>query len=408
MAARIVWVWERLDFLDGFMNRNDRGGSKNGRDSALSLIASVLDRNLYKLQQRSLALSTGLSLRLWQTILHPDRPRPSRQAAALLEQRYSKLVDQDLDNVAAGYYPRGLLYDFPLWEYLTVLPEAIRDMPRIMWRRYQGQHQDLPADVDRSGYPRYYLQTFHWQTDGWLSERSARLYDAGVEFLFAGTADVMRRMAIPAIVEAVAGKRRPRILDIGCGTGRFLRTLRKTLPQAKLYGLDLSPQYLQRAHQVLGTTPDVSLVAENAEKMPFADRWFDVVTSVFMFHELPSSVRRRITREVRRVLKPGGRFVVCDSVQLVDSPDLKDLLSAFPTTYHEPYYARYLADDLAKVVRQCGFTVESSAPWLVSKVVVARRGDGTAKARPKRAPASHSASARRRTSSRARRPPASH
>ena len=41
---------------------------------------------------------------------------------------------------------------------------------------------DLPAHVDRSRYPRYYLRTFHWQTDGWLSERSARLYDPSVEF----------------------------------------------------------------------------------------------------------------------------------------------------------------------------------------------------------------------------------
>ena len=146
-----------------------------------------------------------------------------------------------------GYYPRELLYQFPLLRYLRQLPEALGDLPRFLWRSFTEQHDDLPAHVDRSRYPRYYLRTFHWQTDGWLSERSARLYDPSVEFLFGGTADTMRRMAIPPVVEALRGVARPRVLDIACGTGRFLLQLSRALPQAKLYGLDLSAPYLAHA-----------------------------------------------------------------------------------------------------------------------------------------------------------------
>jgi ubiquinone/menaquinone biosynthesis C-methylase UbiE len=332
-----------------------------------------LHRLLYKLQQRSLTLSTFLGVALWHALLNGERRRPSQETLAVLERRYGELLDQDLANVARGYYPRALLHDFPLVEYLTRLPEALLDLPRVVWRRHRQRYDDVPAEAVTDDYPPYYRRTFHWQTDGWLSDRSARLYDAGVEFLFGGTADVMRRMAIPAIVEGSSGIRRPRILDVGCGTGRFLRSLGRALPHARLYGLDLSPYYLKRARSVLEAVPDVRLVAENAQDMPFADGWFDVVCSVFVFHELPAVVRRDVMREMRRVLKPGGRVVLCDSAQLSDSPELRVVLGNFPRTYHEPYYNGYLDDDLWALAEECDLEPESSVPWLVSKVVVARR-----------------------------------
>lgn len=335
-------------------------------------LRTSFDRLRYRAQHYGLTASLVIPGRILGMVLSPRQQRFDAALVGALQQRYEALLEQDLDNVAQGYYPRELLYQFPLFDYLRRVPEALADMPRFIMRRYRGGHDDLPRGIDRRRYPSYYLRTFHWQTDGWLSERSARLYDASVEFLFGGTADIMRRMAIPPVVEAVRGLTRPRVLDLACGTGRFLLQMFRALPEARLFGLDMSGPYLEHARGLLSGA-DASLIADNAEAMPLADGQFDAVTSVFLFHELPSDARRRVMREAWRVLKPGGRFVVCDSAQLADSRELAPVLHAFADTYHEPYYKGYLRDDLAGVMTECGFEVESSTPHLVSKVVVGRK-----------------------------------
>lgn len=335
-------------------------------------LGASIDRLRYRAQQYGLAVSLGLPGRLWHLVLHPRQEAFPASLLGALQRRYDALLERDLDNVARGYYPRELLYQIPFLGYLRRVPEALFDVPRFLVRSYLGRHDELPGDIDRERYPAYYLRTFHWQTDGWLSERSARLYDAGVEFLFGGTADVMRRMAIPPVVDAVRDTPRPRILDLGCGTARFLLQLSRALPGAKLYGLDMSAPYLLEASALLAGT-DASFLAENAEAMPLADAQFHAVTSVYLFHELPADARRRVMREAWRVLVPGGRVVVCDSAQLAESAELAPVLRAFPAAYHEPYYKSYLRDDLAAIMRECGFEVESSAPHLVSKVVVGRK-----------------------------------
>lgn len=234
-------------------------------------------------------------------------------------------------------------------------------------------HQEVDQTGAHDALPRYYRQNFHYQTDGYLSRRSARLYDHQVEVLFSGAAQAMRRQALPPLSEyfAATGNDAPRIADIGCGTGPMLQALAENWPRATLTGIDLSAAYLQEARRRLGRDP--ALLCAPAEAMPLPDESQDAVVSVFMFHELPDKIRKAVLREVYRVLKPGGRFVLVDSIQRGDRPAYDGLIAYFPVAYHEPYYEQYSRTDLFSLLETAALRPYAQERAFMSKVISAER-----------------------------------
>jgi ubiquinone/menaquinone biosynthesis C-methylase UbiE len=343
----------------------------------MDVMHSRLARTGFIAQQHGLAVATGLLMRRFHRALGTagsggaTRRLPTRHDIAALRKRFSELLARDWDNAEEGYYPKRLLFDLRVREHLRNLPAAAADLPRVLRRSRGRKFDDLPATIDRGAYPDYYLRNFHWQTDGWLSERSARLYDLGVDLLFGGSADAMRRMAVPPVITAVRGIDRPRVLDVACGTGRFVETLRAALPQAALYGVDLSPFYIE--HAARRAIPGVAFSVENAEALPFKDDWFDAVTIVFLLHEMPRDARRRVLAEARRVIRPGGVVSLVDSAQTNDASDIAFFLDAFHGMYHEPYFKGYLADDLEGAIAEVGLDVVASQPAFVARLVVGQK-----------------------------------
>ncbi len=98
------------------------------------------------------------------------------------------------------------------------------------------------------------------------------------------------------------------ILDVGCGTGRLLRAARQVWPGARLVGVDPS-EGMVRAGSAL--TPGELIVA-GAEDIPLPDRSIDLAFSTIAFHHW--SDPERGLREVARVLRPGGGFVLIDNL----------------------------------------------------------------------------------------------
>jgi ubiquinone/menaquinone biosynthesis C-methylase UbiE len=98
----------------------------------------------------------------------------------------------------------------------------------------------------------------------------------------------------------------------------------------------MSEAYLKHAQRHLKHWTWTRFVAGKAEAIPLPDNSQDAVTSTFLFHELPPKVRHITIRECARVLKPGGRLVILDSLQRGDHPDYDGLLELFPQNYHEP------------------------------------------------------------------------
>jgi ubiquinone/menaquinone biosynthesis C-methylase UbiE len=337
---------------------------------------SRIDRLAYHSQHLSFLINATVMEEAARLVTRNPRPRVEYTVWKTLQKRRSELHRRDLANVEAGYYPRDLLFDFPVRRYLREFPRLLRDAPNVVRRMRAGAYKDIP-DVDKDRFPPYYRRTFHWQTDGYFSDFSAEVYELGVELLFRGTADVMRRQIIPPITKLVreteGGAARMKLLDIGCGTGRTLHQIARTHPEMRLHGTDLSPNYIRHARKRLEDIAELTLAVENGEALPWADATFDVVTSVYMFHELPRNARRNVIREMFRVVRPGGLVVIEDSAQISESPQLEPVLRGFPQDFHEPFYADYLEDDLAAILSDTGFAVEETQPHLVAKVVIARK-----------------------------------
>lgn len=333
-----------------------------------------LERMAYRAQQLSFLLNATLLQTTAARLARSRRSPPPARVQTMLQQRYRELLDRDLQNVDDGYYGRELLFQIPVAEYLRAFPKLLRDAPRTVKRMKKRDFKDLP-DIDLSGYPAYYRRNFHWQTDGYLSEHSAEIYDLGVEMLFRGTADIMRRQIIPPVTRFLrgSGQDRARVLDVACGTGRTLSQLATAHPSLRFHGVDLSPYYIKAARKRLAEVGEVSLVVENAEQLPYVDGYFDIVTSVYLFHELPRRARRRVLGEAYRVLRPGGLLVLEDSCQVSDSGEIAQVLGAFPEEFHEPYYREYLDDDLGELAAECGFDVDATEAHMVAKVVIARK-----------------------------------
>lgn len=105
------------------------------------------------------------------------------------------------------------------------------------------------------------------------------------------------------------------VLDIGCGTGTLIVTLKRQSPAVQVVGLDPDSKALQRARKkVMRAGVSVQLDHGFADELPYEDGSFDRVFSSFMFHHLDEEERERTSREVLRVLNPGGEFHLLDFV----------------------------------------------------------------------------------------------
>jgi len=299
----------------------------------------------------------------------PDRP--------VLLGHVRRLLARDLANVEAGIYPMPDDEPGGLAALIERRARYLADIPNIVRRRATGTHQEV--DRTDGGRPRYYMQNFHFQTDGWMSEESAALYDTQVETLFFGAAAAMRRQALVPIAEMVRERdqRGMRMLDVATGSGAFLRDVRNAFPRLPVVASDLSEPYLARACRELAPRPGSGAVCAPAEALPFATGSFDVVTNIYLFHELPPKIRPLVAAEMARIVAPGGRVVVVDSLQTGDVPELDGLLELFPQLFHEPYYRSYLKTDVGRLFGSAGLDPVATWPAFVSKVFVFRKPDAS-------------------------------
>jgi len=100
------------------------------------------------------------------------------------------------------------------------------------------------------------------------------------------------------------------ILDVGTGTGILIGQVLLKNKSAHLFGVDNSPEMLNKAKSKFQGKNNVTITLGSANKLPYEDNSFEFVTCANSFHHHPDSLNS--LKEMKRVLKPGGKVILSD------------------------------------------------------------------------------------------------
>lgn len=149
-------------------------------------------------------------------------------------------------------------------------------------------------------------------------------------------------------------KRGESVLDIGCGTGTLaIAASQRVGRKGSVSGVDASPEMLARARKKASKAGAVIDFKNGVvEALPFGDGQFDAVLSTMTLHHLGPKSRLECAREVRRVLKPGGRVLLVDFAKPAEGK--KGILDHF---HHHGYVN---LKDLIVLATEAGLDVRES------------------------------------------------
>ncbi|NIR87524.1 methyltransferase domain-containing protein [Candidatus Bathyarchaeota archaeon] len=148
-----------------------------------------------------------------------------------------------------------------------------------------------------------------------------------------------------------------RLLDVGCGTGRFSIPLQRRT-NAIVYGADVSREMLKGG---LEKEKDLYWIQGSAESIPFKNNYFDQILMAFAIHHVDK--KEEVVREMYRVLKKGGKCIMVTSsheqiekalvhryfpglleIDLARFPSLKEIEKFMHSAGFKNVYHKYVKD----------------------------------------------------------------
>ncbi len=142
-----------------------------------------------------------------------------------------------------------------------------------------------------------------------------------------------------------------KVLDLGCGNGRFSKYLEKT----DYTGIDFSEGMIFEAKKRF---PEKTFLVDTALSLPFQEDYFDKVYSIAMFHQIPSSLYRlQVLSEIRRVLKKGGMAFLTSWKMRGDEKIAEFLGEKEIYLKRKRYYYLFEEGELSSLLKETGFSV---------------------------------------------------
>ncbi|MDR2937396.1 MAG: class I SAM-dependent methyltransferase [Prevotellaceae bacterium] len=149
-----------------------------------------------------------------------------------------------------------------------------------------------------------------------------------------------------------------KLLDVGCGPGAFLFMAKQAFPNLDCVGVDISAPQIDFANSQVGDTKNLTFRVEDSEHLPYEDHSFDFVTTIEVIEHLHPYDAMKIAAEVRRVLKPEGKWVVTTPNYKSLWPLIEVALNALsPVKYEEQHISKFVPNSLVKFVEAAGFEV---------------------------------------------------
>lgn len=237
--------------------------------------------------------------------------------------------------------------------------ETVAELSQRDWQPLWDQVHQPGIDL-----PPNYKASFHGYDDGHLC------WEAAYEFEVASNAvhsslypeagahsDQKLRQGYHELLQKHFPQDPQRILDLHCTVGLSTFRLEQTFPAAQITGLNFSPYYLTLA--AYNAQRQGSAVREWVHAVPeatgLASGSFDLVSAFLLFHEMPPVTTRRIFREVRRLVAPGGCFALMD---MNPESGAYQSMPAFVMTLlksTEPFMDAYFGLDLRHELLDAGF-----------------------------------------------------
>lgn len=278
---------------------------------------------------------------------------------------------------------------------VKAIREAIQDFrPGASWLRVMRTSQDMVWDratetvdrqrelhlkeleeSDKSGpgsvswdpnfdMPKYATVEVHTQPGGYVGDPLAGLvFEHGTRVFYGGAVDDdgLHKTIASKVSEPLDGKVN-RVMDIACSIGQLTCALKERFPDAEVRGSDISAPMVRYAHKrAIGQNLDVHFSQLAAESLSFPDNHFDLVTAYILFHEIPLQVTDQVIKEVFRVLRPGGTFVVFDFPSEegdLDRLDYSGFLGSMDSSDNsEPYAPAFIRCGFEKKLEDAGFSL---------------------------------------------------